>query len=102
MPSRFFYLLLTSVLKLSVIRPYSQRTNPVSCITADMLSVLMSVGPGARMVTVCPHCGQGHRNSKLAPVSQKNCFHVDKDSCQTVGKVRLKRSKVGTQCRSQS
>ena len=37
----------------------------------------------------CPHSGQGHRNSKLALVSQQDSFHVDKSSCQIAGEVRM-------------
>lgn len=50
----------------------------------------------------CPHSGRGHRNSKLALVSQQDSFHVDKSSCQIAGEVRMYRSKVTTQCWSLS
>lgn len=48
-----------------------------------------STSPEASMLTVCPHSGRGHRNSKLALVSQQDSFHVDKGSCQIAGEVRM-------------
>lgn len=53
------------------------------------LSKVPLISPEANMLTVCPHSGWGHRNSKLALVSQQDSFHVDKGSCQIAGEVRM-------------
>lgn len=59
-------------------------TSPLLVLGATSLSKVSS-----SMLTVCPHSGQGHRNSKLALASQQDSFYVDKDSCQIAGEVRI-------------